>query len=216
MPSSDYNSIPKILSLVEILQPKSILDIGCGYGKVMRLINKHMKVFSVGIDGWIECLTISKRESIYDDNVLCDIRFIPFIRKSFDAVLCLDVVEHLSKAEGLMLIKEMEEIATRQVIICTPAGFVQHGIAGNNPLQIHRSGWNPQEFRKMGYRVKGFGFRFIYGNRVPAPLAREYFSFILSCLLAPLPYFVPGIANSMVCIKNVDGTHKEGNHIRTG
>jgi SAM-dependent methyltransferase len=33
MPSSDYHSIPKVLQVVERLQPRSILDIGMGHGR---------------------------------------------------------------------------------------------------------------------------------------------------------------------------------------
>lgn len=88
---------------------RSILDIGCGYGRVMELINKHRKLFSVGMDGWIKCITYDKQRNIHDNYVLCDARFIPFRRKSFDTVICTEMIEHLSKAEGLKLIEEMEK-----------------------------------------------------------------------------------------------------------
>ena len=188
---------------------RSILDVGCGYGGMMERINKHRRLFSLGIDGYIKCITAAKRKNTHDDYVLCDVRFIPFRKKSFDIVVCLDVIEHLSKAEGFKLIGEMGEIAARQVIISTPVGFVQHGVVDNSPLQIHKSGWSPQEFRKMGYKVRGFGFRFVYGNTVSTPLFRRYSSFILSCILAPVPYYAPKVATGMVCVKNIDEPNKE-------
>lgn len=40
MPTSWYNVIPEILSLIEKHKPRSILDIGIGFGKYGVLIRK--------------------------------------------------------------------------------------------------------------------------------------------------------------------------------
>ena len=42
MPSSDPQTIPKVLKLVELLQPKSILDVGCGNGRYGFLFREKL------------------------------------------------------------------------------------------------------------------------------------------------------------------------------
>jgi hypothetical protein len=74
---------------------------------------------------------------------------------SYDCVLASDLIEHLTKKEGLRLIKLMEKIAKKKVIIFTPNGFLPQGRLYNNPWQLHKSGWNIKEMRNMGYNVIG-------------------------------------------------------------
>jgi len=54
---------------------------------------------------------------------LCDVRKLPFKQKSFDTVLCMEVIEHLEKEEAIRLIEDMEKIARKKIIITTPVGF---------------------------------------------------------------------------------------------
>jgi glycosyltransferase involved in cell wall biosynthesis len=75
--------------------------------------------------------------------------------KSVDSVFLLDVIEHLDKDDGHLLVLECQRIARRQVIIFTPLGFMpqQHtpveldgwGLQGGE-WQAHKSGWSPDDF----------------------------------------------------------------------
>jgi hypothetical protein len=74
---------------------------------------------------------------------------------SFDVIICSDVLEHLTKKDGHILIREMLRVASKQVIVFTPLGFMpQHmDSPGIDPwgfseveLQTHLSGWDPEEF----------------------------------------------------------------------
>jgi hypothetical protein len=74
---------------------------------------------------------------------------------SFEIVICSDVLEHLTKEDGQILIREMLRVASKQVIVFTPLGFMpQHmDSPGIDPwgfseveLQTHLSGWEPEEF----------------------------------------------------------------------
>lgn len=80
---------------------RSILDVGCGIGRVMRAINLHNKsFFRVGVDIFLPYIKSCHREKIYDACVLADIRHLPFKKKTFDAVLCIQVIEHLPKIDA--------------------------------------------------------------------------------------------------------------------
>lgn len=75
---------------------------------------------------------------------------------SVDTIFMLDVIEHLEKEEGLILLKEADRVARTQIIVYTPLGFYpQHydesivydgwGLKGAK-FQEHKSGWLPKDF----------------------------------------------------------------------
>jgi SAM-dependent methyltransferase len=186
----------------------SILDVGCGNGAPMRFINRRRSLFSVGIDLFMPNIKECKKKEIHDEYVYCDARFLPFKRKSFDIALCLRVPEMLKKRDGLKLIKDIENIARKQVIVSTTVGFIPPNETEENinPLQLRKSGWAPMEFREWNYRVAGQGLRIIYGkwgleHRLPENL--KWLGYLTSYLLEPLVYFLPSLAAHMICVKNV-------------
>ena len=80
----------------------------------------------------------------------------------YEAIYLLDVIEHMDKEEGEEVIKLAIGLATKQVVIFTPHGFMQQtedawGLGGDY-WQTHRSGWLPGEFPDWHtYRyAKGF------------------------------------------------------------
>lgn len=77
-----------------------------------------------------------------------------FAPNSVDSVLLVDVIEHLEKPEGRVLLDKTIEIAREQVAVFTPLGFMgqEHpdgrdawGMGGGD-WQKHRSGWEPADF----------------------------------------------------------------------
>ena len=77
--------------------------------------------------------------------------------KSFDIVIALDVVEHIEKNQSLDMIRQLEKIARKAVIIETPEGYVPQNIDiqghGGDEWQTHRSSWSVEEFETMGYKT---------------------------------------------------------------
>lgn len=130
------------------IEGESILDVGCGRGQPMKImqLNKH-GFYVVGVDIFRPYLIEAKRNKTHNEYVLCDVRKLPFKQKSFDTVLCMEVIKHLEKEEAMKLIEEMEKIARKKVIITTPVGFwVDYG-RDENPYQIHQSGFYPEDFK---------------------------------------------------------------------
>lgn len=78
-----------------------------------------------------------------------------FRRMTFDAVLCTDVIEHLAKAAGAVLLDALPRI-TRRLVFFTPLGDLwigeqrAYGRTPDSPHN-HRSGWTPAEFEERGY-----------------------------------------------------------------
>ncbi len=171
------------LALRKALQgSESVLEVGCGKSPTMKWLGvKH----STGVDGFAPYLEEARREKLQDELVLGDVRELDkyFRPAQFDAVVALDLIEHLTKEDGLRMMKSMESIASRKVIFFTPSGFVpQHGYDNNN-LQEHLSGWEAAEMGKLGYKVIGLlGPKNLRGERYVLKGRPKFFWGIISLL----------------------------------
>ena len=185
---------------------KTVLDLGCGEQSPIKLFSDRLE-YSLGVDNFIPYVECSKNSRIHSDywlsNVFDACRKIK--DKSFDCVLALDLIEHLSKTDGLKLIKEAERIAKKRVIIFTPNGFLKQEIFDDNAGQVHLSGYSVKEMRDMGYSIFGIsGLKFLRKERGaikfwPAVVWRNVASF--TQLIA---YYFPEIAFQILCIKNIE------------
>ena len=99
----------------------------------------------------------------HSDYILGNAVNLPIKRKSFDTVLCSEVLEHLEKKKGWEMIKAVEEIACKQVIISMPSKWplIEKYDTVDDAIYGHKSSWSPHELRESGYRVRGFGLRHI-------------------------------------------------------
>lgn len=145
----------------------SLLDVGCGSNSPVRRLTQAIPK-RTGVDAFGPALEASLAAGIFTDVRQLDILDIGnhFAPASYDCVLASDVVEHLEKADGLRLIAAMERIARKKVVIFTPNGFLPQEPYENNPWQQHRSGWDPDEMRALGYEVTGVnGWKGFFGER---------------------------------------------------
>ena len=69
---------------------------------------------------------------------------------SFHVVIAFDVIEHLPKDQGYLLIYEMERLSSQLAFVFTPNGWVWQPPSANNPFNAHIAGWQPKEFQKRG------------------------------------------------------------------
>jgi len=138
----------------ELKDCESILDVGCGDNSPLRMIARKKEL--VGIDGYAGAINKSKKAGIHQKYIKMDIKDIgkKFKPKQFDAVVALDVIEHLKKKDGYNLLKQMEKIARKKVIVFTPNGFLPQ-IDKVNLLQEHLSGWDTKDFKAREYKVFG-------------------------------------------------------------
>ena len=133
---------------------EGVLDVGCGKSMNLRWVGvKH----STGIDGYAPDLEEARRLKTHDELILGDVQKLDnyFNPGQFDAVMALDVIEHLAKEDGLRLMQAMGKISRRKVIFFTPNGFLHQHRLEKDDLQEHLSGWEPAEMRKYGYDVIG-------------------------------------------------------------
>jgi hypothetical protein len=133
----------------------SILDVACGLSLKSKYLSAQIRVgvdiyepYFKSIEADVPFVLVK-----YDVRKLSDI----FPDKSFDLVIALDIVEHLEKEESLEMMRQCENIARKGVIIETPKGYIPQNIDilghGGHEWQTHRSGWEPEEFEKLGYKT---------------------------------------------------------------
>jgi SAM-dependent methyltransferase len=130
---------------------ESVLDLGCGYSSPLQ----HCGVaFSVGVELDESYLEESRKKKIHNEYIKADVRKVDFEPRNFDAVLCLRVIEHLTKQEGRELMEKMEKWARKKVVLTTGRKPYWHEILGGESKE-HKSIWTANELRGLGYNVRG-------------------------------------------------------------
>lgn len=188
---------------------KTMLDVGCCKGKLMAILNQDKTFAVAGIDIYGPYLKEAEKTGVYQTVRCEDARKIRFKDKSFDIAFCSQVLEHLKKEDGEKLIDLLEGVAKTQVVIATTVGFLgspPFEIEDGNPYLGHKSGWQPEEFERRGYRVYGQGAGFVYGEKGITKLLPRFLHPLalgLAYLFSPLVYFFPQLACIMICVKTV-------------
>lgn len=178
----------------------SILDVGCGLGVPMELIKLRMKVkYAVGVDLFKPYLNLLKKRKLHDKYILADVRKMLIPPQSFDVSFASDVLEHMSKKEAWKLLENMEKISRKQVIVTTSLGYFYHPPVDGNPLQLHKSGYQPEEFHKRGYKTFKYGRKEILGtgglvHRVKSDPLKKLI-FLINFFLFPFYLIFPEFGN---------------------
>jgi SAM-dependent methyltransferase len=140
----------------EIKKGWSILDAGCGRSSSLGGVAKGS--YKIGLDIYEPYIIESKRKMMHNDYVLGDVRKMPFNPCSYDCVVSIEVIEHLSKDQGLVMIREMERVAKNKIILTAPNGLLDTSAGPkDNPGEKHLSGWTALELKEMEFKVYGIG-----------------------------------------------------------
>lgn len=165
MPSSSFNHIPLICHLVCGLNPRSILDVGVGFGKWGHLFRELTDIAAAGDDppryrreNWqfridgieaFEPYLTEMHRFLYDNIHVGDmLEVLPKLGK-YDVIFMGDVIEHIELDRGKAFLREALDHAGKAVIVTTPAyELVQEATCGNE-YERHRSLWTAADFREF-------------------------------------------------------------------
>ena len=171
MPSSRPTTIPSVIHLVRQLKPRSILDVGIGFGKWGHLFREYTDILEAegdpsryerknwqvridGIEGHAAYVTQMHRY-LYNEIHLGDACELVKRLGRYDLIFMGDMIEHLDKQAGTQLLRDGWEHCEKAVIVTTPRYETGQTALCDNELERHRSLWTVKDFRKIpGATVK--------------------------------------------------------------
>jgi len=123
-----------------------ILDCGCGIGRWGHLLRKNHEL--VGVDVMKDYLHQAKKCNCYAALIQCDLAHFPFKESFyFDTALAVEVIEHLSKSDGISFLLQLGHIA-KKVVLTTPKSFEQVYFGECHP-ETHVSFWTRDEIMEV-------------------------------------------------------------------
>jgi len=160
--------------------PKTVLDIGTGFGKWGFLFREYGDIFrgSYFKDDWkikIDGIEIFKKyvdehghfKSIYNNVFIGDANsVIDTLDGTYEMIFAGDVIEHFEKDVALKLIEKIKAKATKSVMFVIPfGGDWEQGEVYGNDAETHRSTWSAADFpgafavvSKPDWRGRPIGF----------------------------------------------------------
>jgi len=146
---------------------ESVIDLGGGTGTSVMIIKAYLRreIFAVNCEICLKDLKESKRRKSHNLYILCDVRKLPIKKKSFDVALISQTLEHLTKKEGIVLLKEIEGNCKRYIVAAVPNKCAPYDSPDpENLYQGHISEWSSQDLQKLGYEVIECGAPWIQGK----------------------------------------------------
>jgi hypothetical protein len=205
-----FPGIPIILER-ELSGCETLLDLGCGRNSFLLLphVLASMKL-SVGVEVFEPYLLESKRNQRHSQYIQADVRSLEFKPKSFDAVVAIELIEHVTKEEGTELLNKIEKWASKKILILTPNEYIWQDGYDNNPAQEHKSGWGVDELRRHGFTVLGVsGWRGLRGYKGAIKYKPTFFWTGVSELTQKVTYYYPSLAFELIAMKEIKETNEK-------
>ena len=167
MPVSNPVQIPNLCKFLSETRPliNSVLDVGVGLGINGVMVRAHLDgttKWKFVKEEWLTRLVgveiFNKYENpiwnIYDKITIGNIKDLLFNCEidSVDCVLFTDVIEHLSKEDGLFVLRELKKIS-RMVYVTTPAEYWPQQSVHGNECEKHVCLWTQKEFEELGFEI---------------------------------------------------------------
>jgi hypothetical protein len=182
----------------------SILELGCGAKSPLLQIGYGLKTDAIDI--YLPYVEMHNRNHVYKSCRQANILDMELPYKSYDAVVICDVLEHLPKAavDKIKLFEALEKCAIKKIILFTPNGYVDNDEVDGDPYQRHVSAWEPEDYEKRGYTVRGAtAFRYITG-KAAQPKYRPYSLFTIMMMLSqPYIFNNPKLAWHSYAVKSL-------------
>ncbi len=165
MPTSHHRQISTIIEAIVNLNPHSVLDIGVGFGKYGVLCREYLELWDGredyhhftrridGVEAFEDYLT-SLHRYIYDTIYIGPAQtVVKTLTTTYDLVLMIDVLEHLTETQGRMLLRYLLA-HHRGVLISTPKRMDEQGTSFHNPFETHLTQWTLGKLNALGPAIR--------------------------------------------------------------
>lgn len=118
----------------------NVLDIGCGNRKITRELR-------------YSTLTTIDAYKEFEPTYCIDLEWEGLPKQNYDIILMLDIIEHLTKERGKIILEEAKQNCCREIILFTPLFWKSNVCTNtrspyfNNPWNLHRSLWSLTDFQ---------------------------------------------------------------------
>ncbi len=161
MPSSTPQILNEFVTEILKLNPTSILDIGIGFGKYGFLCREYLETWKgnnypnqwkVKIDGieiWKEYVdNFTWLYTIYNRIYNCPAIDCIYKLAQYDVIIAGDVLEHMTKDEGLDVLDRCKFLAKKAIIVSIPLGkeWLNNKVF-DNPYEQHQAVWTLDDIR---------------------------------------------------------------------
>lgn len=158
MPSSHPELLHPLVSIMSQANPKTMLDVGCGYGKFGFLAREYLGLWTDGNGDKHKLETVDAIEAheayigplqreVYDTIMIGNICTLCDNIGDYDLILMVEVLEHLGAESGQRVLGVLKERA-KALVVTTPKVVKDQGAEFGNDYEIHRSQWEPKDFAK--------------------------------------------------------------------
>lgn len=164
MPSSTHKTLSNVLDVLKAIDPKTVLDVGIGYGKWGFLCREYLeahadrvypddwKVKITGVEAWTPYIErIPWIGDLYDEIYPSRIEDLVSSLPDFELIIAGDVIEHLMKDDALMVLEELKKRTVKAFILSIPIGerWLGNMVIAGNDFESHRSTWSLEELNKI-------------------------------------------------------------------
>jgi 2-polyprenyl-3-methyl-5-hydroxy-6-metoxy-1,4-benzoquinol methylase len=151
-----HHFLDAVVSLIQPLDVSTILDAGCAEGFVShRLLKDHPHAKVIGVD--VDQNALSRGRKLHPEITFKpgDVTSLPFKDRSFDLVICNEVLEHLPHADKALY--ELQRVARHYCLFSVPNEpffRLSNLLRGKNISRLgddvdHWQHWNTFAFRKL-------------------------------------------------------------------
>jgi hypothetical protein len=187
MPSSQPYHLNQVLDLIIRTHPRSVLDIGPGFGKYGFLCREYLELWQgrYSYEEWkcrIDCIEgfgryiLPHHRLIYNEIYTGDaLQILPDLETRYDLILLVDVLEHFTFGDGMALLRKCLEKAD-QVIVASPKVVNPQGDVFDNEFERHRFEWKRKHFREfpLKFFVPHHSTLICYLGKDAGRVGREY------------------------------------------
>jgi len=171
MPLSIWNGMEDCLGVITAARPRSVLDVGIGFGLWGHLLRQYLDVWDGRIQPaqWttrIDGIELDERRiqpharHLYTSLHVGDLRaLVPALaaRTAYDVILFGDVLEHLEKPDARAALDAAIRLARELVVVRIPMGDGWRR-EGREPPDHHRSQWTPDDFAPYRATLRLYDF----------------------------------------------------------
>lgn len=128
----------------EATRPGTVLEVGPGAGMWSKLLRPVHRGHWTAVEVFAPYVDRFGLNDLYDEVIVQDVRETPAAMFAVDLVIMGDVIEHLERGDGLLVLAKARKHA-RRILLATPIIPYPQGPSEGNEHEAHLDSWSQAE-----------------------------------------------------------------------